>query len=96
MEDKVAIAHAAGTGRPRIGFYIHLTVFVLVNALLVGVNLLTSPEHLWFQWPLIGWGLGILLHIGLLAFLPKTRERQRHIAPELRKKRRSENRSRTN
>jgi hypothetical protein len=36
-------------------------VYVLVNLLLVGINLLT-PGRLWFYWPLLGWGIGLLAH----------------------------------
>lgn len=44
------------------GFYIHFAVYVLVNAFLIGLNLATAPNKLWFQWPLMGWGIGILGH----------------------------------
>lgn len=44
------------------GFYVHLAVFALVNAGLVAINLLASPGHLWFQWPLLGWGIWLLFH----------------------------------
>jgi len=44
------------------GFQIHLAVFVLVNALLAGLNLWQHPDKLWFYWVLIGWGLGLLGH----------------------------------
>ena len=44
------------------GFYVHLTVYVLVNAMLFLINLTTTPDVLWFIWPLIGWGVGILMH----------------------------------
>jgi len=43
-------------------FYQHLLVYVLVNAFLFVVNKLTSPGHNWFIWPLLGWGLGLVLH----------------------------------
>ena len=43
------------------GFYIHLVVFVLVIALLVVINLTASPIW-WVQWPLLGWGIGVLAH----------------------------------
>ena len=43
-------------------FYQHLLVYVLVNAFLFAVNKLTSPGHNWFIWPLLGWGLGLVLH----------------------------------
>ena len=44
------------------GFYVHLTVYVLINLLLCAINLLTSPDSLWFYWPLLGWGIAVALH----------------------------------
>jgi hypothetical protein len=44
------------------GFRIHLITYVAVNALLLAINLVTSPDKLWFYWPLLGWGIGILGH----------------------------------
>ena len=44
------------------GFYIHLIVYVLVNLLLFTINMVTSPGGLWFMWPLMGWGIAIVLH----------------------------------
>ena len=41
---------------------IHFTAYVLVNLVLIAVNLLTTPDTLWFYWPLIGWGIGIIAH----------------------------------
>jgi len=49
------------------GFYIHATVFALVNALLVVINLRTSPGDLWFLWPMAGWGIGLVAH-GMAVF----------------------------
>jgi hypothetical protein len=48
--------------RAKIGLLIHLAVYVLVNALLIGINLSTPSAHYWFVWPLAGWGLGLLAH----------------------------------
>jgi len=44
------------------GFYLHLITYLLVNAVLVVTNLLTSPEYFWFIWPLIGWAIGLIIH----------------------------------
>ena len=44
------------------GFYGNLTAYIVVNVFLMIINLLTSPEHLWFYWPMLGWGIGILAH----------------------------------
>lgn len=46
----------------RLGFYIHLAVFVVVNAGLTILDLNSSPEKLWFFWPLGGWGIGLAFH----------------------------------
>ena len=43
-------------------FYFHIITYILVNAVLVVINLLTSPEHLWFVWSIIGWGVGLVIH----------------------------------
>ncbi|MBL7886194.1 MAG: 2TM domain-containing protein [Flavobacterium sp.] len=44
------------------GFYGHLISFVIVNIGLLVLNLLTSPKHLWFFWPMLGWGIGLFFH----------------------------------
>ena len=43
-------------------FLIHLVVYVLVNAMLIAINFIYSPEAIWFFYPLIGWGIGISIH----------------------------------
>jgi hypothetical protein len=49
------------------GFYGNLIAFVVVNIGLLVVNLTTSPKHLWFYWPLLWWGIGVVFH-GLKVF----------------------------
>ena len=44
-----------------IGFYIHLLVYFLVIAMLILVNY-RSDDEWWVQWPMIGWGIGLLMH----------------------------------
>ena len=44
------------------GFYFYLITYIVINAVLVVINLLTSPEYLWFIWPIIGWGVGLVIH----------------------------------
>jgi 2TM domain len=45
-----------------LGFKIHFAAYVAVNLLLIAINLLTTPNLLWFYWPLLGWGIGIIAH----------------------------------
>lgn len=47
----------------RLGFKIHLAVYVGVQVLLFATWLLTTPEGLpWFVFPLVGWGIGLAAH----------------------------------
>jgi len=57
-------------GMLRRAFLVHLTVYLLVNALLIGVNLVYTPGFLWFPFPLLGWGIGVLLHYIFGVYLP--------------------------
>jgi hypothetical protein len=43
-------------------FYIHLGEFVFVNLFLFLFDTMTTPDSLWFFWPLLGWGLAVVLH----------------------------------
>lgn len=67
MNDREKTAKALERVQDVNGFYIHGLVFLLVNALLLGLNLAFSPEVLWMPWVFFGWGLGVLLH-ALLVF----------------------------
>ena len=49
------------------GFYGNLTSFIIVNIILIIINLWTSPQYLWFFWPLLWWGVGVVFH-GLNVF----------------------------
>jgi hypothetical protein len=44
------------------GFYANLAAYIVVNAFLLLLNVTTSPDSLWFYWPLLGWGIGIVMH----------------------------------
>jgi len=46
----------------KVGFFRHLTIYVVVNALLFAINMLTSSWFLWFLIPLCGWGIVLLAH----------------------------------
>jgi hypothetical protein len=72
----------------KIGFFIHLVVYLAVNSGLMLFNLLAIPGKLWAFGPLFGWGIGLLFH-GLGVFLksPGATWRQRMIENELKKHR---------
>ena len=52
------------------GFYAHLTVYVVVNIILVLVWAFAAGGGFpWFIFPLVGWGIGLLFHgLGVFAF----------------------------
>ena len=62
MENEETYQRATRRVEAKIGFYIHLAVYVGVNILLIVINLVTAPQYLWFRWPLIGWGIVIFFH----------------------------------
>jgi len=44
------------------GFYGNLIAYIIFNGFFLVLNLVTSPNELWFFWPLLGWGIGVLFH----------------------------------
>ncbi|WP_312089121.1 2TM domain-containing protein [Chryseobacterium sp.] len=48
-------------------FYANLISYCIVIPFLVIFNLITSPNHLWFYLPMLGWGIGIIAH-GMTVF----------------------------
>ena len=62
MNNREAYEQAKERLEAKYGFYIHLSVYVAVNLLLVIINLSTSSEAFWFQFPLLGWGIGVVFH----------------------------------
>jgi hypothetical protein len=69
MENREAYQRAKKRAEAKLGFYIHLAVYIVVNILLIIINITTSTQYLWFKWPLIGWGIGVFFHaLGTFVF----------------------------
>ena len=86
MENQEAYERARKRVEAKIGFYVHLSVYIAVNILLVIVNISTSPQYLWFKWPLIGWGIGIISHaLGVFVFTGGSAIKEQMIEKEMRK-----------
>ena len=47
--------------RRRVGFYSHLWSYLMVNGALLLINKFT-PGPWWFQWSVLGWGIGLAFH----------------------------------
>ena len=86
MENHEAYKRAKKRVEAKLGFYIHLAVYIVVNILLIIINLSTSTEYLWFKWPLIGWGIGVFFHgIGTFFFSGRSVIKERMIEKEMKK-----------
>ena len=61
--------------KAKLDFYIHLVVFVCINALLFAIWYITlGPSGFpWFIFPLIGWGIALVIH-AIVAFSGKSME----------------------
>ena len=48
--------------RAKRGFWVHFTIYLVVNALLVAVWALTYTGYFWPAWVMLGWGIGVVAH----------------------------------
>ncbi len=62
MDDTERYQRARRRVRQIKGFYVHGTMYVLVNGFLAAVNLASGRGVYWFVWPLLGWGIGLACH----------------------------------
>ena len=53
--------------RRKVGFYSHLWSYLVVNVALLLINNLT-PGPWWFQWSVLGWGIGLAFHFKAVYF----------------------------
>ena len=73
METQEAYRRAQKRVAAKIGFYIHFAIYLIVSIALTSINLGSSSEYLWFKWPVMGWGIGILFHaLSVYVFYGKT------------------------
>ena len=52
----------------KLGWYVHAVAFVLVNAVIFAMSRYAFGSRPWSVYPLLGWGLGLVLH-GISVFL---------------------------
>lgn len=59
--------HKARLKRRKVGFYSHLWSYLIVNGALLLINKFT-PGPWWFQWSVLGWGIGLAFHFKAIFF----------------------------
>jgi hypothetical protein len=86
MDASIQYQNAKRTVERKLGFYTHLSVFLVVNTGLFLLNLTQGSGRPWAMFPLFGWGIGLLFH-GLAVFLhgAKAGWKQRMIDNEMKK-----------
>ncbi len=62
MRHTANLESARARAEAKYKFFVHVAVFLAVMLLLVIIDMLTSPGVIWFIWPLVGWGLAVVLH----------------------------------
>lgn len=83
-ENQEAYQSAKKRVQAKLGFYIHLAVYLIVNTALIIVNFITSPQYLWFKWPLMGWSIGVFFHgMGVFVFSGRSAITEKMIKKEL-------------
>lgn len=86
MENQQIYQQARKRAHAKLGFFTHLTVYVVVNLLLITINLISSPHDYWFIWPMLGWGVGICFHgLGTFLFFSGSGFKERMIQREMEK-----------
>ena len=53
--------------RRKVGFNSHLWTYLIVNGALLIINKFT-PGPWWFQWSVLGWGIGLAFHFKAIYF----------------------------
>jgi len=86
MTNQKAYTKAKKSVEARMGFYIHLAVYLGVNTLLIILNLAVTKGYFWAMWPMIGWGTGVILHaLFTFVFTGKSTLKEQMIEKEMQK-----------
>ncbi len=59
--------------------FLHTVVFIIVNVYLVVINLIYAPSIIWFPYPLIGWGIGLGIHILITRAVRREKKKEREV-----------------
>ncbi len=71
--------------KAKVEFRIHIINYIVINTIFAVINITLTPGYLWFIWPLLGWGIGIILHAIKVFYFGNTSIRKRMIEKEMEK-----------
>jgi hypothetical protein len=55
-------ARARKIAEDKLGFYVHLSIYLLVNAMLVFIWWWSGGGYPWFIFVMVFWGIGVVAH----------------------------------
>ncbi len=85
MNNQESQQTARKKAKAKVEFRIHLINYIAVNTLLAIINLTLTPGYIWFKWPLLGWGIGIILHALSVYYLGTSSIKERMIEEQMKK-----------
>lgn len=47
------------------GFYSNIVAFIVINPFLIFINYMTYWDYKWFWYPMLGWGIGVIIHAAI-------------------------------
>ena len=85
MKTQTAEHTAHQNAKLKVEFKIHLITYIAVNALLAAINLILTPDYIWVIWPVLGWGIGLIVHAINVHVATNSSFKERMIEKELEK-----------
>ncbi len=75
MNEEKIYRQAQKRVKAKKGFYGHFSAFIAVGVFFIAINLLSLPENpeIWFYWPMLPWGIGLMIHYFAVFGLPGNR-----------------------
>lgn len=71
----------------RLGFYVHLTAYILVNSYFIFLSV-RNGGYFWAVWPMAGWGIGLVFHgVSVFGFFNNNAWKNKQIQREIEKRR---------
>ncbi len=85
MKNQNSHQRAETKAKEKVDFRIHIINYIVVNAILAIINLTLTPSYIWFKWPLLGWGIGIIFYALNVFYSGNTSIKERMIEKEMEK-----------
>lgn len=70
--DDLTYRRARKNVRKKKGFYRHLSVYTIMALFFFFMNILTDPFDLWFFFPMLPWGVALMIHYVSVFGIPKS------------------------